>query len=335
MSLELSKLVLAAVLSNNCAAVFAKRQQSKSSHATQINNRPIIGILTQPTNGDMANYGDQYLAASYVKYVESGGARVVPILYDSPADEIKSLFQSINGVFLPGGGVDLDQSPQYTDTLRLLYQLVIQANDNQDYFPLWGTCMGFQEINMMQANNLDILSPYDSENYTVPLNFTSAASSSRLFSLATPSIMQNLASLPITMNNHMWGVAPSTFASTALLSSFFNVLSVNNDRQGRVFISTIEAKEYPIYATQWHPEKPLFEWWDQEVIDHSLQSIQANQYTSTWFVNECRKSLHSFPDQTAESAALIYNYAPMFTFDIEPDFEQVYYFNNQTELYYY
>lgn len=49
--------------------------------STGENTRPIIGVFTQPTDGSITNYGEQYIAASYVKYVESAGARVAPIKY--------------------------------------------------------------------------------------------------------------------------------------------------------------------------------------------------------------------------------------------------------------
>ena len=44
----------------------------------------IVGILSQKVWGKNASY----IAASYVKYIESAGARVVPILY--PMEIIKS-----------------------------------------------------------------------------------------------------------------------------------------------------------------------------------------------------------------------------------------------------
>ena len=47
----------------------------------EANDRPIIGILTQPSSSSLSQFGDNYIAASYVKYVESAGARVVPIQY--------------------------------------------------------------------------------------------------------------------------------------------------------------------------------------------------------------------------------------------------------------
>jgi hypothetical protein len=49
-----------------------------------INEEPIIGILTQEMSYYLdAKYPDEnyhsYIAASYVKFVEGGGARVVPV----------------------------------------------------------------------------------------------------------------------------------------------------------------------------------------------------------------------------------------------------------------
>jgi hypothetical protein len=65
-------------------------RQQHNPNAAKTNNRPVIGVLTQagldedtfvPANGS-------YIAASYVKFVEGGGARVVPILHDSPPEVV-------------------------------------------------------------------------------------------------------------------------------------------------------------------------------------------------------------------------------------------------------
>ena len=39
------------------------------------------GILSQDSSEKFAKYGKSYIASSYVKYIESAGARVVPIRY--------------------------------------------------------------------------------------------------------------------------------------------------------------------------------------------------------------------------------------------------------------
>jgi hypothetical protein len=41
-------------------------------------------------------------------------------------------------------------------------------------------------------------------------------------------------------------------------------------RAGKAFVSSIEGKSIPVYATQWHPEKNQFEWNPDEGSFHPL-----------------------------------------------------------------
>jgi anthranilate/para-aminobenzoate synthase component II len=52
-----------------------------------------------------------------------------------------------------------------------------------------------------------------------------------------------------------------TYRSRLWQYNFYNVLSTNADRKGKVFVSSIEAKQYPIYGVQYHPERVQFEFW--------------------------------------------------------------------------
>ena len=44
--------------------------------------------MTQETNGALLPFGGQYLVSVYVKFLESAGARVTPILYPNVNEEI-------------------------------------------------------------------------------------------------------------------------------------------------------------------------------------------------------------------------------------------------------
>jgi len=292
-----------------------------------VNNRPIIGVYTQPTGSDISQFGEQYIAASYIKFIEGAGARAVPVRYSLNQSEIETLFNSINGFFLPGGGVDFGTQHQYWTTLTSIYTMAIKANAQGDYFPVWGTCLGFQELSIQQSQNMSLLSHFDSENYTIPLTYTSLAPYSRLFGSAPSDIVSTLGTKPVTMNNHNSGVSYASWNAEASLTDFFNVLSTNVDREGREFISTFEGNKFPIYGSQWHPEKPLYEWNIHEVINHETDSVAANGYTATFFVTEARKSTHAFASPADETAALIYNYQPIYTYNYVNDFEQSYFFN--------
>ncbi|TMS03312.1 Gamma-glutamyl hydrolase [Larimichthys crocea] len=76
-----------------------------------VNNRPVIGVLTQIVVDDvMKPFGRTYIPASYVKYIESGGSRVMPIRLTLTTSEYENIFRQINGLLLIGGAVDLEAS---------------------------------------------------------------------------------------------------------------------------------------------------------------------------------------------------------------------------------
>ena len=167
------------------------------------------------------------------------------------------------------------------------------------------------------------------------MKFTAAAANSRMFRHAGADILSTLGSENVTMNNHHYGIWTDHFENTKPLSSFYDILSVNQDRKGNEFISTIESFKFPIYGTQWHPEKNSFEWNKQadgspyESIDHSSSGQHAMQYMSDFFVDQSRKSLHSFADFEEEDALLMSNYQPTRTYT---DFTQTYFLHFWKEI---
>jgi hypothetical protein len=71
---------------------------------------PVIGVMCQLKTGpDWVSYEvapdgtmTEFLAASYVKYVESAGGRVVPISSMSTKGELTEMFGKLNGLLVPG-----------------------------------------------------------------------------------------------------------------------------------------------------------------------------------------------------------------------------------------
>lgn len=104
-------------------------------YGKELNNRPIIGILDQPSPNYLSKYGDTYLTASYVKWIESSGGRVIPIPHKASKDHLKELFFSINGIIFTGGDLSLLKNTTYYQTSLFFYNLAIEANKNGDYFP--------------------------------------------------------------------------------------------------------------------------------------------------------------------------------------------------------
>mmetsp|Transcript_24813 Transcript_24813/g.69148 ORF Transcript_24813/g.69148 Transcript_24813/m.69148 type:complete len:81 (-) Transcript_24813:892-1134(-) len=66
-------------------------------------------------------------------------------------------FWKVNGILLPGGGAELKPGFGYYDISAQLLQLAIEANDAGTFFPILGTCLGFEAMVVAVSQNTSIL----------------------------------------------------------------------------------------------------------------------------------------------------------------------------------
>lgn len=304
---------------------------------------PLVGVVSQPGDGDgyaiwrqraarqsggAANLS--YVAASYVKFVEAGGARAVPMLYNEREDRMLEKFRSINGLILPGGGAK--KSGPFLARVKRLVELAMEANDNGDYFPIHAVCLGFEMLAMaVSGRGEDLLSNFTAQK-PAPLHFVSEEAKGRsLFARMRPELRDKLETESIAMENHMFGITPETVKSDPRLSSFFDVLTTSRDEEGKEYVSTMVAKNYPFTAVQWHPEKNAFEW-GLSAIPHSEDAIDLTHASASYLVSEARKSTHGPKSVDEENSLLIYNYNPYFSGkDGDGHFDQSYVFECSNE----
>ena len=90
---------------------------------------------------------------------------------DLSKDETEKLFNSINGLLFPGGGVNLNTSG-YAEIGKSIVNLEEIAYDEGDYFPIWASCLGFEFLSTLISGDINIFSQTDSENLPLPLNFS-------------------------------------------------------------------------------------------------------------------------------------------------------------------
>jgi gamma-glutamyl hydrolase len=335
-------------LISNCYAISTKAATVR--RRTKLQSRPVIGILSQPAPLPHDNTQYDYIAASYVKWVESAGARSIVIPYDSNEELLHEIFSQINGVLFPGGNSPL---PPHAD---IIWKYIKERNAKEnDYFPVWGTCLGFEFIVMLSGGKSDdivetLQSGFDSENISLPLLFPSEqdvidsngvySASSQLYPLLT-STRTTVATTNITMNNHHMGIEPNHFMNNENLTNMFHITSTNYDRNGRPFVSTIEAKDYPIYGTQYHPEKNNFEFGlmhhvggsstgnspsvgyysdePYESINHSIEAVELSMTLALFFIGQVRRS-------TSGTYGLVKRHPTIYHYPMElgKSFEQIF-----------
>ena len=82
----------------------------------------------------------------------------------------------ISGVLMPGGGGDYVAKGQFiSDQAR-------KMNDQGSFFPVWGTCLGFERLAIYTASDPDsVLEKYGSVATSLELEFTENPMSSKMF----------------------------------------------------------------------------------------------------------------------------------------------------------
>jgi hypothetical protein len=118
------------------AVAVEKRRGRVSSPPLPPQKVPVIGILAQPSTRTPFK---QYVASSYVKWVEMAGGVAVPMSYVASNATTLNLLKQLDGVLLPGGS-----NPPLPDAARVSVEYALEAATRNESFPVWGTCLGFE-----------------------------------------------------------------------------------------------------------------------------------------------------------------------------------------------
>lgn len=96
----------------------------------------------------------------------------------------------------------------------------------------------------MSSQDVIPIHAFDAEDLTLPLEFTHyGATQSAIFD----SELQELLSKPIAYNHHTGGVLPDPFKADPAINSMFEITSINHDRKGKAFVTSIEARDFDTY----------------------------------------------------------------------------------------
>ncbi|XP_023644335.1 probable gamma-glutamyl hydrolase 3 [Capsella rubella] len=265
-----------------------------------LNYKPVIGILTHPGDGrwDARRHSlslsyayasnISYIAASYVKLAETGGARVIPLIYNEPEELLFQKLQLVNGVIFTGGWA---KTGLYYDIVNKIFSKVLEKNDAGEHFPVYAMCLGFEILSMIISQNRDILERFNSVNYASSLQFFENVDiEATVFQRFPPELLKKLSTDCLVMQNHYFAISPENFQGNPSLSSFFNILTTSADKDGK---------------------KNAFEWGSSE-IPHSEDAIQVTQHAANYLVSEARKSMNR-PSSEKVLSNLIYNYKPTYS----------------------
>ncbi|CAL9187721.1 unnamed protein product [Musa hybrid cultivar] len=288
---------------------------------------PVIGIVTHPGDGASGRLSNvtsaSNIPASYVKFVESAGARVIPLIYNEPEETLLDKLSLVNGVLFTGGWA---KKGLYFETITKLFQVTLERNDAGDHFPLFAICLGFELVSMIISNDCDICERFKGENQASTLYFPDYAEiKGSVFERFPLELLWKLSTECLAMQNHKYGLSPKRLQDNVALSSFFRILTTSKDENGKDYVSTAQAYNYPVTGFQWHPEKNAFEW-GLSMIPHSEDAVRVTQHVANYLISEARKSSNRPPTEKVLDN-LIYNYSPTYCGKAGRGYDEVYIFS--------
>ena len=237
-----------------------KRGKKNTQKRGKTSRQLVVGIITVPLTPGKKYFsvcGDSYIASSHMTWLKRYGIKIIPIPYTTI--RYKYYMKHINGLYFPSGGAFAGNQPSYYNCCKNFLRLAMKENDKGNYFPVWGACMGMQQMMIIadEQNDLNhLLTKFDSyNNLLLTLKFTHEGERSRMMKFMDINVINKLEKKPCTLNNHKMGISPLRFRKHKNLDNFYKIVSTSTDRKGRHFVSTIEGRYYPFYGVQWHPER--------------------------------------------------------------------------------
>ena len=276
-------------------------------------NIPIIGILSNPIHYDEhSGIGvTSYIPQSYVKWAELHGARVLPIQYDLPFPMIDSLLEQINGILLIGGNIETkvnhNKSLRYLATVQHIFQKTIHFNMSGNYFPLFTICLGFEILPMLvnkvslndikkslkNPKNKNISKEHFIDKSSIKFTELSEKDNKQLLCKSigqyfTKNEIKEIEQTPVTYFTHGKAfILNKKYVDE--YKKFLQIIATANRNSNKEIIAMYQFISFPIYGTQFHPEKARYERREKN-LTHSESAIMFSNKLSKIFTEECKKN---------------------------------------------
>jgi gamma-glutamyl hydrolase len=254
---------------------------------------PVIGVLGEPNPDNDGDLTESVVVSRYVRWIESAGGSVVAVHSWYTEAQIDELFTKVNGFLLQGGDRNLTLSGTFEKVSAYIMKKSMEIYDKEGkIIPVWGTCQGFQLMHLVIMGKED-LEHLDGWRYPSPIHILSKQAS--MFQFYTEEDFKNSEIDDIYAEFHYFGISSRHYKQYPQLGEFFDVTSLAYDRNGKEYLTSVQAKNYPIYAVQFHPEAVPF-MSENDYVPMNVESIRISQNIANFMMNEMRKNNNTFGD---------------------------------------
>jgi len=186
-----------------------------------------VGIITMP-------FGKvSFITKTLVDWFKRVSIEVIPIPFTTPLKDAQVVVKGIDGLCLQGGP---EIHPIYK---KLAFKMLDLAADAR--LPVFGICHGFQMM-LMYVSGLKLQHIPRGPGSVLQVSCDSEILKGHDLTVSPKTFL------------HDYGVYYDTFVTTKSLTKTFRLLTVSEDRDGKVYASGIEGLDLPFWGFQFHPE---------------------------------------------------------------------------------
>jgi|MDSY01.2.fsa_nt_gb gamma-glutamyl hydrolase len=262
-----------------------------------------VGILTAPFISHADSYITSYMGSSYVKWIESAGALVVPLEYNLPKPILLGFLKQLNGIVLIGGSIENKKTHtnkqflMYEETIQYILNYTKYQNKIGNYYPVWCTCMTF-ELTAAFAMEKDILKKQkDIYKYLIKEGFDGGNTlhwtkePSKLKKLFTQEELNKMSKEECVFYTHSLSLKYDS-NHIKKFSKYANIVATGLTKENKIkYIAIYELKNMPLYGVQFHPEKIQFEYYNNGYrVPKTDIAIKFSTKLANFFISECRKN---------------------------------------------
>lgn len=269
-------------------------------------SKVVIGILTKAPKEKRDSSKTTFINVSYCQWLESFGAKVIPIPYDMPLPLIEEILPQINGLLIQGSRCRIKWPYKEEEIQKVLQDhnhlpievvlehiMKILLNSKTSKTPIYLVCWGMELLPLILTGKVreDILKK-STGCRRVYLPCHKIVKDSQLFRYFTEEELEIMEKEKVTYHNHANNITPDFFEENEILKRDCIVTSRGFDGSGTEFVSTFESREFPLVAVQHHPEKI-----GTILHDISEQCLKVNRKFGEAFVSLCKENQNILLDE--------------------------------------
>jgi gamma-glutamyl hydrolase len=222
-----------------------------------------IGILSAPmpyVHHHPVLRVESYINREYLDWVQLSGAVAVVVPYNTA--HLPAYLRSLHGMVFCGGSIENRETHtprQYKAYLAAVHTVVdyaVRERDGGGYFPIWGTCLGFEILALMgdPPSDRNLFGELQKVEKFGKGTLTFAPEASRIKRRFPAALRAELERTPCCTHRHHYGFV-LTNEHFAHMRDYLTVVATDRLKDGTPFLNMFEHKHYPFYGAQWHPER--------------------------------------------------------------------------------